>query len=144
MVVHCVCNAFLVYFFFKQKTAYEMRISDWSSDVCSSDLIMMQRTCQGRRAKLGHFMLGANLAYLGGHQAGPFGNDPGRPTLSVFVRQRNRVMSRVGDNDVSTRYLGPHAPPRHGALLLSNAELGRAACGERVGQAVSIAGGAGT
>src|SRR3546814_7765735 len=32
-------------------------------------------------------------------------------------------MSRVGDNDVSTRYLGHHAPPRHGALLLSNAAL---------------------
>src|SRR3546814_10114949 len=30
---HCV-----FFFFFKQKTAYEMRISDWSSDVCSSDL----------------------------------------------------------------------------------------------------------
>src|SRR3546814_1646433 len=29
---------FLCFFFFKQKTAYEMRISDWSSDVCSSDL----------------------------------------------------------------------------------------------------------
>src|SRR3546814_1111077 len=29
----------LWFFFFKQKTAYEMRISDWSSDVCSSDLI---------------------------------------------------------------------------------------------------------
>src|SRR3546814_14699253 len=29
---------FVVFFFFKQKTAYEMRISDWSSDVCSSDL----------------------------------------------------------------------------------------------------------
>src|SRR3546814_7962186 len=29
---------FYVIFFFKQKTAYEMRISDWSSDVCSSDL----------------------------------------------------------------------------------------------------------
>src|SRR3546814_1781204 len=28
----------LVFFFFKQKTAYELRISDWSSDVCSSDL----------------------------------------------------------------------------------------------------------
>src|SRR3546814_6226006 len=27
----------MVFFFFKQKTAYEMRISDWSSDVCSSD-----------------------------------------------------------------------------------------------------------
>src|SRR3546814_4943416 len=30
--------AILLFFFFKQKTAYEMRISDWSSDVCSSDL----------------------------------------------------------------------------------------------------------
>src|SRR3546814_1300940 len=29
----------LCFFFFKQKTAYEMRISDWSSDVCSSDLL---------------------------------------------------------------------------------------------------------
>src|SRR3546814_14780319 len=29
----------LFFFFFKQKTAYEMRISDWSSDVCSSDLL---------------------------------------------------------------------------------------------------------
>src|SRR3546814_16430085 len=29
----------MIFFFFKQKTAYEMRISDWSSDVCSSDLI---------------------------------------------------------------------------------------------------------
>src|SRR3546814_6451666 len=28
----------LIFFFFKQKTAYELRISDWSSDVCSSDL----------------------------------------------------------------------------------------------------------
>src|SRR3546814_7102319 len=31
--------SFCSFFFFKQKTAYEMRISDWSSDVCSSDLI---------------------------------------------------------------------------------------------------------
>src|SRR3546814_246079 len=30
----------IVFFFFKQKTAYEMRISDWSSDVCSSDLCL--------------------------------------------------------------------------------------------------------
>src|SRR3546814_6506686 len=35
MYVHC--HSFF-FFFFKQKTAYEMRISDWSSDVCSSDL----------------------------------------------------------------------------------------------------------
>src|SRR3546814_5843799 len=33
----------LFFFFFKQKTAYEMRISDWSSDVCSSDLIGQQQ-----------------------------------------------------------------------------------------------------
>src|SRR3546814_6517884 len=31
------------FFFFKQKTAYEMRISDWSSDVCSSDLAKIAR-----------------------------------------------------------------------------------------------------
>src|SRR3546814_9655763 len=35
-----VCLCFCV-FFFKQKTAYEMRISDWSSDVCSSDLYLL-------------------------------------------------------------------------------------------------------
>src|SRR3546814_4367557 len=37
---YVVCVVFVVsnIFFFKQKTAYEMRISDWSSDVCSSDL----------------------------------------------------------------------------------------------------------
>src|SRR3546814_1164284 len=33
MIIYCC-----LLFFFKQKTAYEMRISDWSSDVCSSDL----------------------------------------------------------------------------------------------------------
>src|SRR3546814_1457311 len=32
---------FVFFFFFKQKTAYEMRISDWSSDVCSSDLVVL-------------------------------------------------------------------------------------------------------
>src|SRR3546814_2856814 len=32
------CSLSFFFFFFKQKTAYEMRISDWSSDVCSSDL----------------------------------------------------------------------------------------------------------
>src|SRR3546814_1609605 len=49
-------------FFFKQKTAYEMRISDWSSDVCSSDLIAavvsrwtgipVDRMIEGEREKL--------------------------------------------------------------------------------------------
>src|SRR3546814_6683255 len=38
-----------IFFFFKQKTAYEMRISDWSSDVCSSDL---RRYRPARRTRL--------------------------------------------------------------------------------------------
>src|SRR3546814_3982158 len=38
LYVHTVQFFVVVFFFFKQKTAYEMRISDWSSDVCSSDL----------------------------------------------------------------------------------------------------------
>src|SRR3546814_2383028 len=38
MCVIIYCMSVLCFFFFKQKTAYEMRISDWSSDVCSSDL----------------------------------------------------------------------------------------------------------
>src|SRR3546814_15508096 len=42
MAVYCVSFRF---FFFKQKTAYEMRISDWSSDVCSSDLDAQRRRC---------------------------------------------------------------------------------------------------
>src|SRR3546814_17083340 len=36
-----------MFFFFKQKTAYEMRISDWSSDVCSSDLPIVQLAQHG-------------------------------------------------------------------------------------------------
>src|SRR3546814_6972063 len=36
---YCCCLVF--FFFFKQNTAYEMRISDWSSDVCSSDLFQL-------------------------------------------------------------------------------------------------------
>src|SRR3546814_11247329 len=39
----------LLFFFFKQKTAYEMRISDWSSDVCSSDLQAPRADGQQRR-----------------------------------------------------------------------------------------------
>src|SRR3546814_1130289 len=48
-------------FFFKQKTAYEMRISDWSSDVCSSDLPFMRRHIEIVRPKV--------LVLLGGTAA---------------------------------------------------------------------------
>src|SRR3546814_9955727 len=47
-----VCLYCFVFFVFKQKTAYEMRISDWSSDVCSSDLRLLGQ--QPQRAVVGH------------------------------------------------------------------------------------------
>src|SRR3546814_11607451 len=47
-------------FFFKQKTAYELRISDWSSDVCSSDLIGVSKRANLRHAEL--LSLGADSA----------------------------------------------------------------------------------
>src|SRR3546814_15440733 len=52
----------LLFFFFKQKTAYEMRISDWSSDVCSSDLgdgDRLHRQGLALGASLGHREEGA-------------------------------------------------------------------------------------
>src|SRR3546814_3108647 len=55
----------VIVFFFKQKTAYEMRISDWSSDVCSSDLDLHVNILQGKRniCKFeGRAMLGDSLA----------------------------------------------------------------------------------
>src|SRR3546814_10767656 len=51
------------FFFFKQKTAYEMRISDWSSDVCSSDLDL-------HRCQAAERALHARLALVGIHAGG--------------------------------------------------------------------------
>src|ERR1043166_716165 len=41
------CDMLLFFFFFKQKTAYEIPKRDWSSDVCSSDLVLSTRSCSG-------------------------------------------------------------------------------------------------
>src|SRR3546814_6080959 len=51
--VEILCLSVFLFFFFKQKTAYEMRISDWSSDVCSSDLGRLVPGRQRRAADLG-------------------------------------------------------------------------------------------
>src|SRR3546814_11308612 len=48
-------------FFFKQKTAYEMRISDWSSDVCSSDLLRQEMEETFREF---HAQSGATMIYV--------------------------------------------------------------------------------
>src|SRR3546814_7708786 len=50
--MHGVCIV-VCFFFFKQKTAYEMRISDWSSDVCSSDLRVDMDAGIGRDSVIG-------------------------------------------------------------------------------------------
>src|SRR3546814_7475993 len=48
-----LCYFLFCFVFFKQKTAYDMRISDWSSDVCSSDLVRMG-SCGFWRAEATH------------------------------------------------------------------------------------------
>src|SRR3546814_9872641 len=50
--IRMICASSHLFVFFKQKTAYEMRISDWSSDVCSSDLTMRE-VADTIRAKIG-------------------------------------------------------------------------------------------
>src|SRR3546814_10261885 len=64
MLVFLCVDVFCV-FFFKQKTAYEMRIGDWSSDVCSSDLLMAVTPTRGlwveanlRETQLGRIHVG--------------------------------------------------------------------------------------
>src|SRR3546814_2559485 len=62
----------LFFFFFKQKTAYEMRISDWSSDVCSSDLIVSGKIFHEERPeKMGYPIEGVEPEGGEGAEAGP-------------------------------------------------------------------------
>src|SRR3546814_1844771 len=78
-------------FFFKQKTAYEMRISDWSSDVCSSDL--------------GGFLFGSEWQDIAGRKNPPCRFDePGKPVAKrrhAFGVWRSEER-RVGKECVST------------------------------------------
>src|SRR3546814_2678597 len=102
-----MCSFLYFFFFFKQKTAYEMRISDWSSDVCSSDL--------GRRVAL------------------PLAD---RPTAEAEHFQRTLDALRIGCVDarggvrIDARQFGMQRRP---AALT---EIGRASCRERVCQYV--------
>src|SRR3546814_10558790 len=69
------------FFFFKQKTAYEMRISDWSSDVCSSDLMTV--TITGSEG----FSVVRNMRNGESHELGAtnpaFRVEPGEYTITV-------------------------------------------------------------
>src|SRR3546814_9187879 len=89
---------FLV-FFFKQKTAYEMRISDWSSDVCSSDLPLAgEQSLPGGRPCAGGANPGAveSRQVRGWHESARLDvHDPAQPLLRSEER-------RVGKECVST------------------------------------------
>src|SRR3546814_4039418 len=67
-----------LFFFFKQKTSYELRISDWSSDVCSSDLAIQQTLGGDQMRAIQHLSIqadGACARRLGEcrhHAPGPF------------------------------------------------------------------------
>src|SRR3546814_10017150 len=84
----------LFFFLFKQKTAYEMRISDWSSDVCSSDLFGDARVQAGVGARVGLVDAGAEHGH-GGAARGQRGLVRG----GVDARSEER---RVGKECVST------------------------------------------
>src|SRR3546814_8635771 len=65
MVVNVVSCSCVCFFFFKQKTAYEVRISDWSSDVCSSDLARLAEAARSLSDRLEDALIEA-----GGEQGG--------------------------------------------------------------------------
>src|SRR3546814_4579477 len=98
-----------MFFFFKQKTAYDMRISDWSSDVCSSDL-----DCTDGVAAV--LEPGDDPAPVGGVRPGAVHEDDRRLRLARPFRRR-AVSLRSDD-------------------LGRGEEIGRASCRERVCQYV--------
>src|SRR3546814_6953220 len=78
------CFHVWLFFFFKQKTAYELRSSDWSSDVCSSDL---------RRSGGGRAVRADDAGDAEGAGAGDL-SDPGRlrpGELGAALRRRDRT-----------------------------------------------------
>src|SRR3546814_2227778 len=105
MLVVISCVSFC---FFKQKTAYEMRISDWSSDVCSSDLRRGRRLARSPSYSPGSAELPGVAHAPGQHPLGLIEDAPRRRHTPVCL------------------LLGPRSAP----------EIGRASCRERVCQYV--------
>src|SRR3546814_3539915 len=95
------CRRQMLFFFFKQKTAYEMRISDWSSDVCSSDL--------GAQQQPKHAHVAQPLVAL--HQRLAVAADVG-------VRHRVRAAARAVFEAVVQRFLAEDESDLVGVLLL--------------------------
>src|SRR3546814_17107592 len=91
---------FCLVFFFKQKTAYEMRISDWSSDVCSSDLLEARPVTTHRTSipTLGAFLFLSAAAAAGAQTSGA----PARATFPAPHLEADRK-SVVSGKSVSER-----------------------------------------
>src|SRR3546814_12546041 len=77
-----------VFFSFKQKTAYEVRISDWSSDVCSSDLQAFEPVGPVARDPVHHIaaIAGAQRAAIAGIDLRILGGGGGQPQFQILQR----------------------------------------------------------
>src|SRR3546814_7298657 len=99
-------SGLFLFFFFKQKTAYEMRISDWSSDVCSSDLGMaghgaaMATTITGNYTQTGTGTLGVTVDSLN-NTAGHLTVN-GTAKVDGVIAPARSEKSRVGKECVRT------------------------------------------
>src|SRR3546814_8372603 len=103
----CQSRCCLVFFFFKQKTAYEMRISYWSSDVCSSDLSVGGAEDRPR-ARIRIFLTGELFTLKVA-----CGDDPRNGQLTVD--QILLDMQRLIETDIAG--LGPEVPELVAVLL---------------------------
>src|SRR3546814_2685115 len=90
--VYLFVYSVLFFFFFKQKTAYEMRISDWSSDVCSSDLGVVDLGFSSRHVAL---QAGGHQRYGLRHKFSFAGRAPARRRTVGQVEQVQLETSRV-------------------------------------------------
>src|SRR3546814_2564976 len=103
-----------VFFFFKQKTAYEMRISDWSSDVCSSDLDSRRNYPGERRCAAAHSSAHSWLRLRGGRNDRGCGGNLGRHSLPI----RPSDIAHLAEDRPLRRAVGrgqewaPHDPDR--------------------------------
>src|SRR3546814_14640966 len=92
---------FVEVFFFKQKTAYEMRISDWSSDVCSSDLKPGRNISQITFLSRTNRRFGISRDYAGTSMAVPHVSATAALIIASGVLGRSEER-RVGKESVST------------------------------------------
>src|SRR3546814_16101012 len=113
-----VCVAVIFFFFFKQKTAYEMRISDWSSDVCSSDLLDQHRD-QRRVAEAGDADADQQRAEAGEGIA-PESGSHGGGLLGQGKRERRGMLAHAPACFAARRGISA-------GFLAGQAQIGRAA-----------------